>query len=70
LTAHVQTTQINTVDKAPARGRDHLGIVGGIILEWVGGIVGIRTKALPLSPASSRLITPSLNSRLKLRRSC
>jgi hypothetical protein len=29
----------------PSDGRHHLGMMGAIISEWVGGIVGIRNHA-------------------------
>jgi hypothetical protein len=30
----------------PSDGRHHLGMMGAIISEWVGGIVGIRIEVV------------------------
>ena len=43
------TTSIKTTHESPSGGRHHLGMMGAIILDWMGGIVGIRTSVLKLA---------------------
>jgi hypothetical protein len=48
-------------NEGPSDGRHHLGMMGAIISEWVGGIVGIRIGGEPTGKnAPKRKLAPSV----------